>query len=66
MRKRPGGWLLTGAMAATAAVALGLGVTPSLASTATTWTVKPGGKFFGNEHQQDHRQGYHDRGGNLV
>ena len=45
MRKRPGGWLLTGAMAATAAVALGLGVTPSLASTATTWTVKPGGKF---------------------
>jgi hypothetical protein len=45
MRKRPGGRLLTGAAAAAAAVALGLGTTPLLASTASTWTVKPGGKF---------------------
>jgi hypothetical protein len=46
MRKRPHRALLVGgAIAATAAPTLDLSAVPSIATTAQTWTVKPGGKF---------------------
>jgi hypothetical protein len=44
MRKRIGTILLAGGAAA---LAIGLGTTSSFATTATTWTVKPGGSFTG-------------------
>ncbi len=46
MRKRSyGTWL--GTSLAAAVLAVGLAATPSLATTAKTWTVKPGGSFSG-------------------
>ena len=44
MRKRIGTILIAGGAAA---LALGLGTTSSFATTATSWTVKPGGSFTG-------------------
>jgi hypothetical protein len=46
MRKRPSRALLIGGATATAAaLTLTLSASPSIATTASTWTVKPGGKF---------------------
>jgi hypothetical protein len=46
VRKRPHRALLAGgAVAATAALTLDLSAIPSIATTAPTWTVKPGGTF---------------------
>jgi hypothetical protein len=47
MWKRSCGTLLGTGLAATV-LAIGLAATPSLATTATTWTVKPGGSFSGS------------------